>query len=180
MIATLLMYPCYYHLYLFFFFIAALQEQLKTQALELAFRCLSYDFLGTAPEDSQEDLVSNISTRTFSWYSFLYFPRWFRILSFIHQTNRVPFNCRPVGNHYSRMTRISSYSYPSITHPRPLNQPKQFKYSFKLPQSVEVYSIAKKREIGFWDTWWKRLNLFWQINKVLPSLSSIIITYLKD
>eukprot|EP01117_Protostelium_nocturnum_P010320 TRINITY_DN3708_c0_g1_i1.p1 TRINITY_DN3708_c0_g1~~TRINITY_DN3708_c0_g1_i1.p1 ORF type:complete len:1062 (-),score=375.41 TRINITY_DN3708_c0_g1_i1:42-3227(-) len=34
----------------------ALQEKLKEQALELSFRCLSYDFIGTAPEDSVDDI----------------------------------------------------------------------------------------------------------------------------
>mmetsp|Transcript_3867 Transcript_3867/g.5404 ORF Transcript_3867/g.5404 Transcript_3867/m.5404 type:complete len:1062 (+) Transcript_3867:120-3305(+) len=34
----------------------ALTDQLREQALELSFRCLSYDFIGTSPEDSQDDI----------------------------------------------------------------------------------------------------------------------------
>jgi len=34
------------------------EEQLKDQALELAYRCLTFDFLGTSPEDSTDDLGS--------------------------------------------------------------------------------------------------------------------------
>jgi len=46
---------------------AALHSGLKEQALELAFRCLSFDFIGTAPEDSVDDIgVVQIPT---SWKS---------------------------------------------------------------------------------------------------------------
>jgi exportin-7 len=31
---------------------------LKLQALELAYRCLNYDFIGSAPDDTAEDLGS--------------------------------------------------------------------------------------------------------------------------
>jgi exportin-7 len=63
-------------------------ELLREQALELAFKCLSYDFIGTSPEESQDD-VGTVQIPS-SWKSLFEDDNTIKLFLSIYKVSRPP------------------------------------------------------------------------------------------